>query len=459
MGNTANKDDQSERQEAAVAAEKKSDVLSGAEVAKVEEFCTEHCGHVVEALIALGVPKGMLDTVGLTNEAATFPEMLQAIEKAHSAKFNVETQFECFLATLSGESSSISDEETAILAQQDVDCADLSAFQSFLVACCGREKHDLKSKCLGYNRAQIWALCRWLHLDSRQVLTNLYSSLSNGDGVGAFTRSVAFYESPTLLIVRSSQGDVVGVYSDSEWQSQSRFFGTGRTRLFTILPICQSFATTNVSHNYLYLHIPTSKQTVKGVVPDGVGVGGQIEGFRLHLDADFKTGEAVTFDSTFENGQLVPLAAKVSADGNPDMVGFEIDAVEMFGLGGPAALVAQENKKQFEIKEAMKRRQVNKKIMLGGDDDDPDMWLLETAGAHQSYVKGEMIDAFLFNSNRSISFGLLIDFSFFSSEPRSIFFFPKSISALNSFLSLSLRTRTTFEQNTKAIRFISHIVL
>jgi hypothetical protein len=45
-------------------------------------------------------------------------------------------------------------------------------------------------------------------------------------------------------------------------------------------------------------------------------------------------------------------------------------------------------REQIEIKEAMKRRQVNKKIMLGGEDEDNvDMWMLETTGAHTSFVK------------------------------------------------------------------------
>ena len=49
----------------------------------------------------------------------------------------------------------------------------------------------------------------------------------------------------------------------------------------------------------------------------------------------------------------------------------------------------KQQREQTEVKEAMKRRQVNRKVMLGGEDDDAnvDMWLVETAGAHVSYVK------------------------------------------------------------------------
>ena len=74
------------------------------------------------------------------------------------------------------------------------------------------------------------------------------------------------------------------------------------------------------------------------------------------------------------------------------MLSFEVDALQVLGLGGTPALEQKKLKEQIEIKEAMKRRQVDrKKAFLGDDDDDgaTDMWLLETAGAHTSYVKDQ----------------------------------------------------------------------
>ncbi len=123
-------------------------------------------------------------------------------------------------------------------------------------------------------------------------------------------------------------------------------------------------------------------------MPEGLGAGGQLGAFRLHVDADFRRGEASVYDSTYESGQLVPLAA--AADPlNADVVQFEVAAVEVWGLGGARAMQAKLAREQAEIKEAMKRRQVNRKVMLGGEDDDAnvDMWLVEMAGAHTSYAK------------------------------------------------------------------------
>ncbi len=68
---------------------------------------------------------------------------------------------------------------------------------------------------------------------------------------------------------------------------------------------------------------------------------------------------------------------------------FTVASLEVWGLGGPDALVAQEAARQRAVKEALKRRQVNRKWVLGGDDDEDngDKWLLEMGGAHESYVK------------------------------------------------------------------------
>lgn len=368
-----------------------SSVLSGAEVKLVEEFCGGRAA-AVGAKLRTALPGSVVEALGV-EEGWKMTDLLAAFERAASDSWaksvSCHIMLEAFAGTLAGgQGESSLTEEECRLANSESAGPDLSVFQLLLVICCGREKHSvLQSATIG-SRVELWKLSRWMQLDSRAVLTPLYSSRTCGDGVGAFARTLTCYTSPSILLVRSAAGDVVGVYTDVEWKPASQFFGGGSTKLFTVHPEKKLFATTGISHNYLYLHIPSSKVTTKGVIPDGVAVGGQMEGFRFHLDADFKHGEASTFDSTFENGLLLPLAAKQAPAGMSDLFTFDIAEVEVLGLGGNKAIADQDIKKQQEIKEAMKRRQVNKKIMLGGDDDaDVDMWLLETAGAHQSYVK------------------------------------------------------------------------
>ncbi len=256
-----------------------------------------------------------------------------------------------------------------------------------LLRCCGTgEMHSGPSTVLGGRLAR-WRLARRVG-EAGLPWTPLYSSERDGRGAAAFGRAMACYPAATVLVVRSEQGDVVGCYSETEWRSGGRFFGSSRGKVFTVQPRVQVFPSTGVSSNFCYFHVPSSKAQLVGTVPDGVGVGGQVGAFRLHVDADFRRGEASVYDSTFESGQLVPLAAALDPS-NADVVQFDVAAVEVWGLGGAKAKEVKQAKEEHEMKEAMKRRQVNRRIALGGEDEDGnvDMWLVESAGAHVSYVK------------------------------------------------------------------------
>lgn len=260
--------------------------------------------------------------------------------------------------------------------------------------CCGVpvDRHGGRSLALG-DRVTRWRLQAAVAAATEThgaPWAMLYSSLRDGVGVAAFGRAVGCYAAPTVVLVRTAHGDVLGCFSDTEWRPSGRFFGGGRCRVFSVAAdgAVSVYSTTHVASNYLYFHLPSSKAQLAGTVPDGIGAGGQLGAFRLHVDADFRRGEASVFDSTYANGQLAPRAAALDPL-NADVVQFDVTAVEVWGLGGAQAAADKVVREQQEIKEAMKRRQVNRKVALGGEDGDEnvDMWLVQTAGAHQSYVK------------------------------------------------------------------------
>ena len=112
-----------------------------------------------------------------------------------------------------------------------------------------------------------------------------------------------------VLLVRSAAGDVAGCFSETEWRPSGRFFGSGRGLVFALQPELRLFRASGVASNYCYFHLPSSKAQLAGTVPDGLGAGGQLGAFRLHVDADFRRGEASVYDSTYKSGQLMPLAA------------------------------------------------------------------------------------------------------------------------------------------------------
>lgn len=234
------------------------------------------------------------------------------------------------------------------------------------------------------SRVAAWQMSLLPMRGSEGSWTQLYSNAAHGEGASSLFRAVGLYAAPTVVLVRCTSGDIVGFYCDAEWQnSASAWFGSSNCFLFTVAPVSTLLETTGISRNWAYFHIPTGK----GLVPDGLGIGGQMGAFRFSLDADLLKGTACRYGTTYAEGQLCPRAALT--DATPDALEFAVDALEVWGLGGPRALAAQEASRQRAIKEAMKRRQVNRRIVLGGgsDDDNADMWLLEMGGVHESHAK------------------------------------------------------------------------
>lgn len=335
---------------------------------------------------------------GLLDEKREFEAVCKLLldrpfpEDASSELRVTETCFECFVAMLKDDAAPISESERAEFAALPPEVRKSSSGvevgRLLLFRCCDTGEQSLgSSKLLGSR------VCRWMlqaRLDPRSSWQPLYSSEHNGVGAAAFGRAVGCYLAPTVFLVRSAQGDVMGCYSEVEWRSGGRFFGNSRSRVFSLLEKekVEVFEATGLSNNFCYFHLPSSKAQLAGTMPDGVAVGGQLGAFRLHVDADFKHGECSVFDSAFASGQLAPKSALLDPH-NADVLQFEVQAVEVWGLGGQKAHAEKLVREQHEIKEAMKRRQVNRKIALGGDDEDGnvDMWLVETAGAHVSYVK------------------------------------------------------------------------
>jgi hypothetical protein len=301
----------------------------------------------------------------------------------------VEACFDCFVAMLADDAGPVTEEERSTLGRLSVaGCNGFEIGRLLLHRCCGTgEYHKGSSKTFG-GRLSWWLLQS--RVDPRASWQILYSSDLNGMGAAAFGRAVGCYPAASVLVIRAAQGDVLGCYSETEWRSGGRFFGTTRCKVFSLRVDAgvDIFEATGLSTNFCYFHLPSSKAQLSGTMPDGVAVGGQLGAFRMHVDADFKRGECSVFDSAFASGQLAPKTALLDPL-NADVLQFDVTAVEVWGLGGAKAMDEKIVKEQYEIKEAMKRRQVNRKIALGGDDDEGnvDMWLVETAGAHVSYVK------------------------------------------------------------------------
>lgn len=146
--------------------------------------------------------------------------------------------------------------------------------------------------------------------------TRLYADGAHGDGANAFYRCVGMYAAPTVLLVRTVAGDVLGAHCDATWEnSASSFFGSTGCFLFALEPEAALFESTpQYGRNFMYFHLPTGKGT-----PEGIGAGGQMGAFRLTLDSELRAGVACRYDSTYREGTLCARGALT--DATPDAVG------------------------------------------------------------------------------------------------------------------------------------------
>ncbi|CAD5116941.1 DgyrCDS5780 [Dimorphilus gyrociliatus] len=132
----------------------------------------------------------------------------------------------------------------------------------------------------------------------------LYSTMENGSSLQMMYSLIEGYE-PTLIIVKTTQGFIIGGYCSADWAERKTFknsmsyFGTGESFVFTLEPSAKKFAwqgigKTNASNDTQYFQAgDNSKLTIGG--------GG---GEALQLDENLTKGRSEKC-STFDNEPLV----------------------------------------------------------------------------------------------------------------------------------------------------------
>ena len=110
-------------------------------------------------------------------------------------------------------------------------------------------------------------------------------------------------------------GNVFGGYGSSPWNIGPKFFGDNTSFLFNLQPKQYSYEALRYNTNYQYLN------TKAKTMPNGLGMGGQLEFFGLWLDAEFGKGKCAPSCSSFA-------APRLSKDEN-----FTYHHLEVWGLG------------------------------------------------------------------------------------------------------------------------------
>jgi len=137
------------------------------------------------------------------------------------------------------------------------------------------------------------AICRTF---TRTPWRRVYSAEKQGLSFGTMLKAIAD-QGPSILVVRDTDGHVYGGFTSHSWKANAQFTGSGECFLFQIRPCLRVFHTSSHNENYMYLN--SGQETL----PNGLGMGGQLEYFGLHLSDDFGRGCSRTC-STYNSPQL-----------------------------------------------------------------------------------------------------------------------------------------------------------
>ena len=128
--------------------------------------------------------------------------------------------------------------------------------------------------------------------------------------------SILGYTGPTVLVIETEQGHILGGSFSNTWKRTSGFYGDTNAFLFQLSPTLTVFQPTGEDTNFIHLQ-------------DGLGFGGTTDMPRLFIPASMEACNAGVMDKTFRQGDLLPGEA---------LEKFNIKRLEVWGCGGEEAI-------------------------------------------------------------------------------------------------------------------------
>lgn len=141
----------------------------------------------------------------------------------------------------------------------------------------------------------------------------LFNSHVDGESFSKLAGSIT-KQGPTLLIIWDKAGNVFGGFATESWRPNPKFVGKSESFLFHLRPEMNIYHSTPFNTNYQYFNL---KQKT---LPNGLGMGGQLDYFGLWVDSEFGLVKTSPSCSTYHSPQLGDLEGK-------------IDKIEVFGVG------------------------------------------------------------------------------------------------------------------------------
>ena len=156
----------------------------------------------------------------------------------------------------------------------------------------------------------------------------LYSSEMDGRSFNRLEWSILGYQGPTMLIVKTDKGGILGAFSAATWQVKREFYGDKECFLFQLEPDFKIYRHQEGNkNNFMYLNSKNHQSPVdkEDDLPHGLGFGGDKNHIRFFIPETFEHCSAVFMDRTFETGNLAPLE---------EIEKFEFTCLEIWAVGG-----------------------------------------------------------------------------------------------------------------------------
>ncbi|KAJ2533619.1 hypothetical protein GGH20_000547 [Coemansia sp. RSA 1937] len=148
-----------------------------------------------------------------------------------------------------------------------------------------------------------WIISKELPREARTNWTRVYSSKLDGRSWSMFKKAIARRGSLLVLVremLEKGKPRVFGTYIDQDLERRPSWQGTSLNLLFTVhpndatIPGLMVYKATGFNTHYQYFNYSTK------TLPNGLGIGGQMEHFGLWIDSSFTCGHsnsAATFGS------------------------------------------------------------------------------------------------------------------------------------------------------------------
>ena len=147
----------------------------------------------------------------------------------------------------------------------------------------------------------------------RQVWRPLFNTSTHGESFSKFAGSIT-KQGPTLIIVCDENNRKFGGFATDSWRTSPKFYGKSESFLFHLHPEMNIYDSTPFNQNYQYFNL---KQKT---MPNGLGMGGQLEYFGFWIDNEFGVVKTSPSCSTYHSPQLSQLEGKIKS-------------LEVFGVG------------------------------------------------------------------------------------------------------------------------------